>query len=660
MGQKTDADSIAHRAFIWELVSFPALLPNAAMIRQEQRQRVEEQQRLCSLARELLPRREPPYFGHMRLSNDHGRTDVLLALEARADPRVTIIDWRTSPLAEVFFGCDEGEPYEITVAGRALTGALVERSMVRFGSGEIVEVASRGARLVRQPSGDWEEVAESVGPRLSGRTPGQRGGRGPRVDFELDPAQRRVVEMPAGQAVLVLGEAGCGKTTVALHRLARLKRAGGKLRAAVVVPTDGLRRLTELLLARLGVPGVEVWLYDRWAAEQAHRAFPDLPRRESCDASAAVIRLKRHPAIRFALEEIAGRPPALPEEDEPTVRSSAFARRHDLQHLFGDRAVLERASAREGGALSQAAIADAFEHTRVQFSRTTEDEYAHVDRERLSALDGRSLDDGTPTQDAASLDVEDYAVLFELDRLRAERAGAAPTAPLCYDCIVLDEAQELAPLELKLVGRCLSPGGTLVVAGDAEQQIDPAASFLGWPATMGALGAGAFTAATLEVSYRCPPEVTAFARGVLDPARASHRPARNRALALARFDSDCHLAAWLVDALRELQEKDRAASVAVVWRTAEGARRLFPVVRHGVIARLALDGNFAFTAGVNLSCVPEVKGLEFEVVIVPDASVESYSDTPEARRALYLASTRPTRQLVVASVGEPSPLAARP
>src|SRR5256885_16934959 len=62
------------------------------------------------------------------------------------------------------------------------------------------------------------------------------------------------------ETVLILGEAGCGKTTVAVHRLRALRRAGSeRFRAACIVPNEGLRRLTESLLHRLGLDDVETW-----------------------------------------------------------------------------------------------------------------------------------------------------------------------------------------------------------------------------------------------------------------------------------------------------------------------------------------------------------------------------------------------------------------
>jgi superfamily I DNA/RNA helicase len=264
-------------------------------------------------------------------------------------------------------------------------------------------------------------------------------------------------------------------------------------------------------------------------------------------------------------------------------------------------------------------------------------------------VDGRSIDEGTPSEDAGTVDVEDYAVLFELERLRALKGRVAPASPSKYDCLLIDEAQELAPLELQLLGRCVSRGGTLIVAGDAAQQIDPAAGFRGWDASLRELGAPEHHRAVLEVSYRCPPEVTAFARALREPSGRAPFP-------LARFHDECHLAAWLVEALRELDSLDPTAAAAVVCRSQADAGLLARVLKTGLPVHLALEGAFHFGPGAQVTCVPEVKGLEFDYVVVPDAAAGRYADTSEARRALYVAATRASSQLLLAAAGQPSPL----
>ena len=598
--------------------------------------RIDDQLRLVQLARVLSPSASAPYFAHMRLETDGRIRDILLGPDTKTGGSVAIIDWRNAPLAEVFFSCVDGDDYEIDAGERTLTGTLVERNLVRFAQGELCEIEAAEGRLALQ-DGNWHWETEPP-PGLALRPEAARLRQSSPADVVLDAAQRRIVELPAGQAVLLLGEAGFGKTTVALHRLARLaERAGPRLRAAVIVPTEGLRRLSAALLERMGVDGVEVWLYDRWAGVQARRAFRKLPERESQDASAGVIRIKRDPALRAVLAELAAR------------RPGRQTRRRDLLHLFGDRVLMQKLAAASQQGIGAGMVAEVLEHTHIQFSTTAEEEFAHVDAERLVTVDGRSIDDGTPTEDAGTLDTEDYAVLFELDRLRAENTGAKPVQPHQYDCLVLDEGQEFATLELALLSRALAPGGSLIVAGDAAQQVDPTACFSDWDGSMAELGCAAFQTAVLEISYRCPPDVTELARRVLDGGDLPWPPGPSTVC--LQFANECHQADWLTRQLRTLQTSDPRASAALICRTPEAARRLYQHLRRGLGLRLALDGDYQFVGGINVTSVQEAKGLEFDYVVVPDASASVYPPTPTSRRALYVAVTRASHQLILSTVG---------
>jgi len=244
--------------------------------------------------------------------------------------------------------------------------------------------------------------------------------------------------------------------------------------------------------------------------------------------------------------------------------------------------------------------------------------------------------------------------VFELDRLRAAREKRPPTQPDSFDCIVLDEAQELAPLELALIGRSLAPGGTLVVAGDADQQTDPAAFFGGWQETMATLGLGDHEQVTLGVNYRCPPKVVRVAKRLIASSAVNARAdeANGSDAPFLEFINEAHLAAWVIEEVREIQRRDRRASVAVICRGQATAKRLTRLARHALDARLVLDGVFAHEAGVNITTVEHVKGLEFDYVIVPDASKTNYPNQPSSRRALYVAVTRSRHELALGSVTE--------
>lgn len=614
-------------------------------------------------------------YAHCKLETTERQTHVLFGAVPLLGQEVAVLDWQNAPLAEAFFSHGPGEQYEIEVGDRIIVGRIMEKDVLVFRGGELLRVEWEGGAAERV-DGNWRSV-DVAHPDLPARAkPLRRPFRSP-LEVELDPAQRKIVDLPRERSVLVLGEAGFGKTTVALHRLAALSEAsGGALRAAVMVPTEGLRRLTFVMLERRGIRDVDVLTYDSWAAKAARRVFRDLPKRDSTDARSGVMKLKRHGALETILGEYVKRKPKPAVDPDRPSRYKSRAKRADLLHLFGDSMWMERVVEVSAGELFPAVVADVIEHTKVQFQKTSEEEFDHVtNKELLVTVDGKTMDEGTPTSDANTVDVEDFAVLFELERLRAVAEGAHATPLGAYDVLLVDEAQEFAPLELSLMSRALRPRGIVIVAGDAQQQVNETSHFLGWTAVMERLGAGEHDSATLEVNYRCPPEVTTLARDVLNPgaargprptgapqldlfARASPAPLppRTESITAARLEQPVQLAVWLIDQLRRLTGEDPSSSITVVTRASDAAKSLSRTLGHAVALRLALNGDFEFRAGITITSVPEVKGLEFDYVIVPDADSRTYGTTPDARRALYVAVTRATYRLGLVASGTPSTL----
>jgi DNA helicase IV len=191
------------------------------------------------------------------------------------------------------------------------------------------------------------------------------------------------------------------------------------------------------------------------------------------------------------------------------------------------------------------------------------------------------------------------------------------------------------------------------VAGDAHQQTDATTTFLGWSHAMRELGRPRYDAVTLDIGYRCPPDVVALARAVLDPASAAL--GRNETVVHA-FAEPRALDEWLASAVDDMQRRDRRSSLAVVCRSPLTARRIAAALQaREVASRLVFDGRFLLR-GVNVSTVDEVKGLEFDYVVVPDAGVREYPADEASRRAMYVAVTRARHQVVLACVGERSPV----
>ena len=72
--------------------------------------------------------------------------------------------------------------------------------------------------------------------------------------------------------------------------------------------------------------------------------------------------------------------------------------------------------------------------------------------------------------------------------------------------------------------------------------------------------------------------------------------------------------------------------------------------------RLISNYDFTFGPGIEVTDIEQVKGLEFDYVIMVDVTDENFPDLPGARRRLHVGATRAIHQLWLTSVGTPSSL----
>jgi hypothetical protein len=564
----------------------------------------------------------PAARGFLVVETERGERSYLLGPRTQTDIVPAMLDWRSAPLAEAFFRAAPGEPYEFETGDRVSEGRVRERWLLQ-GRGTLEALIGDATTVYR----DREEPRVRPSPR-SGPVPDRS------ALVVLDPEQQRAVDLTADTSLVVDGEAGVGKTLVALYRVASLAARATdhsrRFRALVLVPTEGLRRLVRLLADRLQIPRLEIGVLDDWLVERAHLAFPGLPKRLSEGANAQVIALKRHPAVRAVLDDFIGwKAPRTDELDHKLPRT-----RQRLLHLWGDRDRLQRVVDASAGVLLPRAIAAAQAHTRIQFETTTEKANRHVDAARLVALDGKRLDAGTPMEDAHTFDAEDVPVLFEL-----VRRGALPAAEKLafYDHIVIDEAQLRAPMELAAIGDALTPGGTITLAGDHRQATDETAYFAGWPAARGEVRAQRWHEITLAITYRSVPAIAELAKDWILPAE----PPADPAVWASRCEDSLVQAAQICWHLDALQNRDPWRQIAVIARTPEHARRLHAELARGLDPVLVLDGDFRFEPGVIVTTAAAVSGLEFDAVVIPDLSPAFYpSGSAELARALYVATTR--------------------
>ena len=100
--------------------------------------------------------------------------------------------------------------------------------------------------------------------------------------------------------------------------------------------------------------------------------------------------------------------------------------------------------------------------------------------------------------------------------------------------------------------------------------------------------------------------------------------------------------------------------MALLARHPEQADRYYDGLRRAEVPALrrVRAQEFAFRPGVEVTDVRQVKGLEFDYVVMLDANASSYGRDDESRHLFHIGVTRAAHQLWLVVTGTPSPLLA--
>ncbi|MEV2215318.1 UvrD-helicase domain-containing protein [Streptomyces sp. NPDC050997] len=225
----------------------------------------------------------------------------------------------------------------------------------------------------------------------------------------------------------------------------------------------------------------------------------------------------------------------------------------------------------------------------------------------------------------------------ETQRERAERLAQERTE---YAHVIVDEAQDVTPMQWRMLGR-RGRHATWTVVGDPAQSSwsDPEEAA---QARDEALGTRPRRRFELTVNYRNPAEIAELAAKVLALAMpGSPSPSAVRSTGVQpRFAvvRDSLAQTVRAEAARLLDLVDGTVGVVVAMNRREEARRWLAGLGDRVVALGSL----------------EAKGLEYDATVVVSPA-EIADESPAGLRVLYVALTRATQQLTVVSAERDTP-----
>jgi DNA helicase-2/ATP-dependent DNA helicase PcrA len=501
----------------------------------------------------------------------------------------------------------------------------------------------------------------------------------PEIAALLDPRQFELISKPEAGLVVIQGGAGSGKTTIGVHRLAllafRSRQRFSPDKMLVIVGSPALRSYIGEVLPALGLRNLPVSLFAEWARDMRRRAVPWLEAPVEESTPSVVTRYKTHPAMLRLLERRAAE-----LEGDPKLRRDSRGVLALWAEVLTDLpralAAFEEVGDPELGpeqvrrawrwcADRCPAVLELDLGDRVERKAALADEAAPGEGDDT----GLGADGVDATADErALLDPEDDALLLRAHQLLRGDLRMTRAQP-AIEHLFVDEAQDLAPIELSVllhgVARADDTGDlgkkSVTLAGDTAQRLFMDSGFRDWRTMLDELGLERVEVEPLRIAYRSTREVLAFARDVLGPLADPTPPIAPRTGAPVEhhhFPSPGAAVAFLAEALRPLFAREPRSTVAILARHPEQADVYFEALRMAEIPGLrrvrAFD--FAFRPGVEITEIRQVKGLEYDYVVLVDVNATTYPVSDESRHLLHIGATRAAHQLWVVSTAPPSAL----
>ena len=604
--------------------------------------------------------RQSPYFGRVDFSEDGQAAEAyyigLRTLFRGEDSRILTYDWR-APVSSLFYAGEVGEA-SYRAPGGQVAGEIFRIRQYQFRNGRLASCWDADLRIDDALLRDVLSGAASRRMRT--------------IVSTIQRDQNRAIRADSSQSLAVFGPAGCGKTSVGMHRLAwLLYEARADQRAPdllMFTANEAFRAYVSGVLPELGEQEIRACSYaDLFKTHLKGYAVEDALSQTEALLAGDLRRERNVQALydpeftAFAEESLLalpGRFRTLALFGETVVSAASLKEkyngfppdlrvggrlsllqswaREEIRHYFAARKKEIYRAVMRSTLLDESTDA-AYAKLRDRFLKNAEDMIASAvitdpavlcrrlfaahygENEALEALKRRLDEKKLYYEDAVLL-------LFLLAALGLCREKRPPSH------ILIDEAQDYAPLQHQTL-RLLYPGTVFTVLADVNQGIVPAADSLNAEAIAAVYGARPFF---INKSYRNTRPIGEFAKRFL-PGADYELFDRDGPAPVFVEEADAPAAA--ADIVAGLPESCR--SVCVILPTVAETKRFYAALKK-LLPDCAAVTDAKTVADARVLCLPVAlaKGMEFDAVIIP-----AFDEVSQNARVAYMMTSRALHRL---------------
>lgn len=248
-----------------------------------------------------------------------------------------------------------------------------------------------------------------------------------------------------------------------------------------------------------------------------------------------------------------------------------------------------------------------------------------------------------------SLYYEDQVILLYL---KGALGGIPNTSQIKY--VIIDEAQDYTPLQYEIFYK-LFKSANMTILGDINQSINPFMNVGDYNNIPNVLKNDTCIT-NLSKTYRSTMEITRFSRKLLTKAIDDEYVERHGdEPRVTGFKEKDYMNEKLIEDIKAYKHKNYK-SIGIITKTAHEAKEVYEFLKENHInVEAIIKDDDEYVNGVLVIPSYLSKGLEFDIVVIYDASEERYNSEDE-RLLLYTCCTRALHVLNIYYLGEITPL----
>lgn len=590
------------------------------------------------------------YFGRIDFAETKAQKEeaLYIGVHAFADPvtsRNIIFDWR-APISSMFYDFESGSAFYVAPAGK-IDGMLTLKRQYRIRQAQMEYMIESSLNI-----GDeilQKELSRNSDDKMKN------------IVATIQREQNAIIRNETAKVLIIQGAAGSGKTSIALHRVAfLLYRYQGTLTSKnllIISPNKVFGNYISNVLPELGEENMSEISFDDIATSMlgkkySYQSFAEQVESLLADAEDEAIARIRFKATNHFVEQLQA---YLDYADENYFVPTDLA--------FGSFCVGKETLLSDYRALKRLPL-------KKRLRKIADDLIARHKRhthKQMNPAVSRQIRDSVQKMfrftDTLSLYRDFYHTIGQDDMLRFMRRNTfefCDVYPFIYvkmyvegaeqeykniQHVLVDEMQDYTPVQYAVLAKLFSCNMTIL--GDSHQSVNPYSS-----SSVAKIQPYFADCQGMELcrSYRSTIEITAFTQKILE----------NKMLIPIERHGDiptmtvCQTPMEQLVKIRHLIAQFRQseyASLGIVCKSQKQAIQLFEQL-HGTDDNMVLldFDSSEFQDGIVITSVYMAKGLEFDQVIVPDASHDLYT-TQLDRSLLYIACTRAMHKLDLTCCG---------